>query len=240
MLDGELSAEEESLVKEHIDSCSECAAMYEMFALVSGELESDLAEAPASLKDKVMAGIKPEKKKKGFIVSLRPYMTAAACLVLVIGVVAAGRGGFSMNSAADMAEPRAAAPETALADAAEAPMTPMAPMQDDSYSYGVVNDAEVPEESLEDAPACAEPAADAQTVYYGTLVDRAMSKVDENDLTGRAYIGVEFDDGTGEIFWLARGYELPEGLELGDRIEIESEIESLTGLLIAVKVSVIE
>ncbi|MBR5261378.1 MAG: hypothetical protein IKV47_04325, partial [Oscillospiraceae bacterium] len=79
-----------------------------------------------------------------------------------------------------------------------------------------------------------------QAVYYGTLVDRAMSKVDENDLTGRAYIGVEFDDGTGEIFWLARGYELPEGLELGDRIEIESEIETLTGLLIAVKVSVIE
>ncbi|MBR4953961.1 MAG: zf-HC2 domain-containing protein, partial [Oscillospiraceae bacterium] len=127
MLDGELSAEEKSLVKEHIDSCSECAAMYEMFALVSGELESDLAEAPADLKNKVMAGIKPEKKKKGLIVSLRPYMTAAACLVLVIGVVAAGRGGFSMNSAADMAALRAAATESAIADTAEEPMAPMAP-----------------------------------------------------------------------------------------------------------------
>ncbi|MBR5261406.1 MAG: zf-HC2 domain-containing protein, partial [Oscillospiraceae bacterium] len=238
MLDGELSAEEKSLVKEHIDSCSECAAMYEMFALVSGELESDLAEAPADLKNKVMAGIKPEKKKKGLIVSLRPYMTAAACLVLVIGVVAAGRGGFSMNSAADMAAPRAAAPESAIADTAEepmAPMAPMAPMQDDSYSYGVMSDADVPSE--ESAPACAEPSAEAQAVYYGTLVDRAMSKVDENDLTGRAYIGVEFDDGTGEIFWLAHGYELPEGIALGDRVEIESDIEQITGLLIATRVS---
>lgn len=253
MLDGELSAEEKSIVKEHIDSCSECAQMYEMFALVSGELESDLAETPADLKNKVMAGIKPEKKKKGLIVSLRPYMTAAACLVLVIGIFAAGRGGFgTMADNAASAEPRAAAPETALADAAEDVYTPMAPMApeapaaaesdcetngtqmygDNSYSH------ENADEPMADSPA--EDSAVSPVIYVGTVVDRAMSKVNESDLTGRAYIGIEFDDGTGEIFWLARGYELPEALELGDRVEIESEYEKGTGLLVATKVSVIE
>lgn len=251
MLDGELSAEEKSIVKEHIDSCSECAQMYEMFALVSGELESDLAEVPADLKGKVMAGIKPEKKKKGLIVSLRPYMTAAACLVLVIGVVAAGRGSFGMRADnAASAEPRAGVPETAIADTAgdcSAPMAPMAPevpaeqeapaadcnasgtqvYGDNSYSV------EKADEPMEDS-------VTSSVIYVGTVVDRAMSKVNENDLTGRAYIGIEFDDGTGELFWLARGYELPEELELGDRVEIESEIEKSTGLLVATKVSVIE
>lgn len=251
MLDGELTAEEESLVKEHIENCTECAQMYEMFALVSGELESDLAGPPADLKDKVMSGIKPAKKKKGIIVSLRPYMTAAACLVLVIGIFAAGRGGFGMraDNAASTA-PRAAAPETAMADTAgdcAAPMAPMAPevpaepeapaadagangtqvYGDNSYS------CEYAEEPMEDSAA-------SPVIYVGTVVDRAMSKVNENDLTGRAYIGIEFDDGTGEIFWLARGYELPEELELGDRVEIESEIEKNTGLLAATQVSIIE
>ena len=103
--------------------------MYEMFALVSGELQSDLAEAPADLKDKVMEGIKPVKRKKGIIVSLRPYMTAAACLVLVIGIFAAGRGGFGM-SANDTAAPRTAEVNCSTTDSAEEPRA-----QVENYGY---------------------------------------------------------------------------------------------------------
>lgn len=78
-----------------------------------------------------------------------------------------------------------------------------------------------------------------EQTYYGTVSDRAMSRVDERDPfdRGRSYIGIKLDNGEGMLFWLAKDCDSDAGR--GDYVEIESAIEKGTDLLVATKITVI-
>lgn len=92
MLDGELSEKEKRAIEEHIADCPECAAMYADFAALSTELTESFAEVPATLHDRIMKGVRTSPKPgKPLLITLRPYMSAAACLVVIIGAVFAIR-----------------------------------------------------------------------------------------------------------------------------------------------------
>ena len=176
MLDGELTKEEKAIVQEHIASCNECAAMYEDFAALSEELSDNLRNTPANLHEHIMDGIKAQiKPKKPIHVLMRPYMAAAACLIIVAGVALAAQAGklgadstFSSNSKMSLAE-TAAAP-MALAEPA-APADPESYIMEDAATeeYGAVFEPEAPQPNW-DAPAAiapeAEPAAPAEPNDY--------------------------------------------------------------------------
>ena len=88
LLDGDLSPQEQAAVQEHIAGCAECAALYEAFSAVSDAIGQDLEEAPDSLRETVMAEIRREEIRRRNQ-SLRPWrrvLTAAACLVLLVGL----------------------------------------------------------------------------------------------------------------------------------------------------------
>ena len=170
MLDGELTAEETAEVEAHIASCPECAAMYEAFAAVSG---MEAAEVPDTLHEAVMTKVTAAQKAfktQNNLVRLRPILTTAACLVVIVGTLFAVRTGFSRRGAsteAPMAAPAAgaadmAAPEMFMKAASESPMeaapaepaapamfaaAPMAPDTEEAeegYSYANDIAGEVP------------------------------------------------------------------------------------------------
>ena len=63
--------------------------------------------------------------------------------------------------------------------------------------------------------------AGSYQVFYGTVQDRAMAKVNEYDYKGHPYITIEQDDGTVEMFWVSDN--CPEyHAELGDIVVIEA------------------
>ena len=68
-------------------------------------------------------------------------------------------------------------------------------------------------------------------VFYGTVQDRAMAKVNEYDYKGHPYITIEQEDGTVEKFWISDN--CPEyHAELGDTVMIEAcEDEKFEGML---------
>lgn len=108
LLDGELSEEESGQVREHIGQCAECRAVFEAFSAVSGQLQS-LEEVPDGLHEKIMDAIPQPKKKKGGIVWIK-YLSAAACLALVI--FAGAHSGVLSPASDDAAEHTAPVPET--------------------------------------------------------------------------------------------------------------------------------
>ena len=116
MLDGELTAEETAEVEAHIAVCEECKAMYEAFAAVSG---METAEVPDTLHEKVMTKVTAAQKAfktQNNLVRLRPILTTAACLVVVVGTLFAVRGGFRNDSKAKSAAPAASAADTAAGE----------------------------------------------------------------------------------------------------------------------------
>lgn len=106
LLDGELSEEESAQVREHIGQCAECRAVFEAFSAVSWQMQS-LEEVPDGLHEKIMGAIPQPKKKKGGIVWIK-YLSAAACLALVIF---AGAHSGVLSPADDAAEHAAPSPE---------------------------------------------------------------------------------------------------------------------------------
>lgn len=84
------------------------------------------------------------------------------------------------------------------------------------------------------------PRIGTEKTYYGTIVDRAMSVVDERawPKKSRSYVGIQFDNGEEELFWIATGCE-SEAVQ-GDYVQIESAIEDNTGLLIATDIIILE
>ena len=75
-------------------------------------------------------------------------------------------------------------------------------------------------------------------VFYGTVQDRAMSKVNEYDYKGHPYITIEQDDGTVEMVWISdncRDYDA----ELGDTVVIEACKEDKYEEMIAYSVEVV-
>ena len=103
LADGELNSGEARALRQHLSTCEECARLYQDCISLSALLSDTMAEPPADFTKNVMARIlaeaeekvvpieaaKKRKKKSAFA----PLLTAAACLALIIGVVAiAGRG----------------------------------------------------------------------------------------------------------------------------------------------------
>ncbi len=128
MVDGELSAAEERELSEHIESCRECAALFEAFSLISGRIGEDLEEAPFDLRENVMAEIRREEvRRRNRLPSvLRGVLSAAACVALIFGVylgVSMTRGNHLSTAAYDSAaqEEKAAAPEEAAPRSVESP-----------------------------------------------------------------------------------------------------------------------
>ena len=120
LLDGELTAEEKAEVEAHIAVCEECKAMYEAFAAVSG---MEAAEVPDTLHEAVMTKVTAAQKAfktQNNLVRLRPILTTAACLVVIVGILFAVRTGFARRGAST--EAPMAAPETFMKAASESPM----------------------------------------------------------------------------------------------------------------------
>ena len=80
--------------------------------------------------------------------------------------------------------------------------------------------------------------AGSYQVFYGTVQDRAMAKVNQYDYKGHPYIMIEQDDGTVEMFWISdncRDYDA----ELGDTVVIEACKEDKYEEMIAYSVEVV-
>ena len=128
MLDGELTAEETAEVEAHVAVCGECKAMYEAFAAVSG---MEAAEVPDTLHEAVMTKVTAAQKAfktQNNLVRLRPILTTAACLVVIVGTLFAVRTGFHRHDAsmeAAMAAPAAGAADMAVMGMKAASESPM-------------------------------------------------------------------------------------------------------------------
>ena len=79
-----------------------------------------------------------------------------------------------------------------------------------------------------------------EQVFYGTVTDRAMDKIDWNDRfsPSRPYIGVSLADGGGTVVW-RRAYDRTD-VQVGDYVRIDAAEEENTGLLLAVEITVLE
>ncbi len=102
LLDGELSAAEEAEVRAHMASCPDCAAMYEAFAAVGAAVGAQ--NVPDTLHDGIMAKVRAAEsasRTQHKIIRLRPILTAAACLIVLVGTVFALRNniGFGRSAA---------------------------------------------------------------------------------------------------------------------------------------------
>ena len=130
LLDGELSAEEEAEVRAHMAECAECAAMYEAFAAVGAALKADAEDVPDTLHDGIMTKVRMAEKAtktQHRIVRLRPFLTAAACLIVLVGTVLALKNTVGMrkseasgNASAPAVAYSASGSTTAAGGAAEA------------------------------------------------------------------------------------------------------------------------
>lgn len=88
MVDGDLSAREEADLARHIETCPDCAALYQAFSTLSDRIGEDLAESPFDLRDNVMAEIhRAEIRRRNRLPTiLRSVLSAAACVALIVGV----------------------------------------------------------------------------------------------------------------------------------------------------------
>ncbi len=161
MLDGELSESEEQTVEAHIAECPECAAMYADFAAISAELGETIAEVPATLHSKIMKAVRvSQKPKKSVLIQLRPYLSTAACLAVIVAAVFAMRGGSAKSDS--LAAP--AAPQApAAAVTAEAPME----KAENSFAAFSFPETEAADAEEDMAYALGEPAAPAEPADDG-------------------------------------------------------------------------
>lgn len=88
MVDGDLSEAEERELREHVQTCPECALLYQAFSTLSDEMQSDLEDVPLDLRESVMAEVRREEiRRRNRIPSiLRGVMSVAACAAIVVGV----------------------------------------------------------------------------------------------------------------------------------------------------------
>ena len=89
MLDGELTSEQQRELEEHLALCPECRAMHTAFLSLSEAVAEEILPVPEGLHRKIMTGVKAveKKNKRPLLTVLRPYMAAAACLVVVVAAM---------------------------------------------------------------------------------------------------------------------------------------------------------
>lgn len=98
LIDGELSADEEAALADHLETCPECASMYSAFKELSCLMEEDMEDAPENLCINVMAEVRRAEimKKNRRKSAIKAVLATAACAVFAI---AAGRMvGFNADS----------------------------------------------------------------------------------------------------------------------------------------------
>jgi len=113
MLDGDLSADETESLLTHVQSCASCRAVFTAFADFSACLKTPPVEPPAALREAVMAGIRPQKKKKSTPLILKILVPMAACFALLAaGAIYLDYYGANATSADSALEMTAAAPNS--------------------------------------------------------------------------------------------------------------------------------
>lgn len=104
LCDGELNAEREREVREHIESCADCRALYMDFSAISGALKELLSNPPAKLMEGTQylldLEITQPKRWKKIVSSI---VAVAACTVLLLilsknGYISQNGGGFDNNA----------------------------------------------------------------------------------------------------------------------------------------------
>ena len=78
----------------------------------------------------------------------------------------------------------------------------------------------------------------SEATYRGIVTDRAMSS-NSYDRYGRAYINILTDSGELMLFWYIDDAPRPNGLKIGDYVEIQSSIEEESNYLVATSVEIL-
>lgn len=239
MLDGELSAEKTVELSVHLARCPECRAMYEAFSAMREANEDDMQDMPAGLHDRIMTGVRAEAKgkKRGIMTYLRPYVSAAACVAVIIAAVLAVRGtgiigglgaSGSAPAAANAAEPELYSYAMDTAGASDAAAAQEAPAElpdgmDEGALFAASGDTETaaaPEENEKSAPAggvgAPVPEPKRTDEEYAARLDIASATVVTRN--GKA-LTTEKLDATDSRVWLVTlvesGFEFSDGEDTG-------------------------
>ena len=169
MVDGDLSAREEADLARHIETCPDCAALFQAFSALSHRIGEDLEESPFDLRDNVMAEIRREeiRRRNRIPTVLRSVLSAAACVALIVGVYlgVSITQGKNLVTAAYEAAPAAAEEKLAPAEAEVRAMPEAAPAAE-----------EAPAEETADAPMLQSNAAPMLGSGQPTLAAAAADK----------------------------------------------------------------
>ena len=156
-LDGGLSPEEEAGLEEHLAVCPQCRAAKAQLEAVHRLLLEEAAVPPPGLTEQIMAGLKPQARKKvPWARRIAPLAAAAVVALVVFGVV---RPSFSDNlPQEEYAAVTEAAPEESE-DLEEA--APLTFLEEGPAEEAVQLAAEVPGPSGQSIPATSAPSPQA-------------------------------------------------------------------------------
>lgn len=99
LVDGELEDDKRSELEAHMAQCPECAAMYQDFMFIRFQVCETRENVPDHLHERLMQQVRetPIKKKKPILRVLRPYVAAAACLVVIVSAVLTMQDGMGKS-----------------------------------------------------------------------------------------------------------------------------------------------
>lgn len=181
MVDGELSAEQETELRTHIDTCGECARVYDAFMGISDVLGDDLVAPPETLAKGIMYKINLNKKGgAGKRFAFGRFTALAACLALVLfGASHFGfLDGLKTGSSAPLENMRAADEKGVAMDTAPVGDAAGSSLNDEE-TYG--SEAVVPEQSLMTAGAPDTQNIEGTVLQFGFSSDTLTAANDEGD-----------------------------------------------------------
>jgi len=112
LVDGELNKNEYAALKKHMENCSDCSAMYAVFASLSDVIGSEDEPLPVDLHENIMAGVRRhamiQNNKRRLSKPMRNTLAAAACAALVL-FAARGLSPAQKAQGTVLTEPQAAA-----------------------------------------------------------------------------------------------------------------------------------
>ena len=167
MVDGELTAQQETELRTHIDQCSECARVYDAFVGISGAIADDLIAPPETLAKGIMYKINLNKKGgAGRRFAFGRYTAIAACLALALfGASYFGLlDGLNIGSASPAALSRAVNENNIAMDATGAALS-----KGDSATYGTADNGTKgdPEQTMLTAGAPVTETSDGTVLQFG-------------------------------------------------------------------------